>query len=57
MRGDSLVWGFPVPGGRVRYTIWRGVGDTWEEIGEFLREGAAPMRIITMSLRRTSVSP
>lgn len=52
MRGDTLVWGFEVPGGRVRYRIWHGADDTWEEDGEFLRGGQSAMRLIRMSLRR-----
>ncbi len=52
MQGDTLVWGFEVPGGRVRYRIWHGADDTWEEDGEFLAGGRSVMRLIRMSLRR-----
>lgn len=51
VRGDTLVWGFPSSGGRVRYTIVAR-GDTYHEIGEFLRPGGAPIKTIEMTLRR-----
>jgi hypothetical protein len=51
IRPDTLIWGFPVPGGRVRYTIAFG-NDTWHEIGEFLREGAPPITTAELTLRR-----
>jgi hypothetical protein len=51
LRPDTLLWGFAVPGGRVRYTIAYNA-DRWHEIGEFLREGAPPFRTIEMDLRR-----
>ncbi len=51
IRPDSLIWGFAVPGGRVRYTIAFG-NDTWHEIGEFLREGAPPIPTAELRLRR-----
>lgn len=53
IRPDTIVWGFAVPGGRIRYTIAL-TADTWHEIGEFIREGAAPIKTIDMRLRRTS---
>lgn len=52
IRPDTIVWSFPVPGGTVRYTIAL-TADTWHEVGHFLREGAAPVSIIEMRLRRT----
>lgn len=51
IRPDTLVWGFAVPGGRVRYTIAFG-GDVWHEIGEFVRDGAPPVKTMEMRLRR-----
>lgn len=51
VHGDTLVWGFPSSGGRVRYTIVAR-GDTYHEIGEFLRPGGAPIKTIEMTLRR-----
>lgn len=52
VRPDTLVWSFPVPGGRIRYTIAL-TADTWHEVGDFIPEGRAPMRTIEMRLRRT----
>jgi hypothetical protein len=46
-----MVWSFAVPGGRVRYVIAL-TDQTWHETGEFIREGAAPVRTIEMRLRR-----
>jgi len=51
VRPDTIVWGFAVPGGRVRYTIAFG-GDSWHEVGEFIRDGAAPIRTMEMRLAR-----
>lgn len=53
VRGDTIVWGFAVPGGRVRYTIAL-TADTWHEVGHFIAEGRPPMTTIEMRLRRTS---
>lgn len=53
IRPDTMVWGFGVPGGRVRYTIAL-TDDTWHEVGEFLREGAVPVRTIEMRLTRSA---
>jgi hypothetical protein len=52
LRPDTVVWGFPVPGGRVRYVI--ALSDSsWHEVGFFEREGARPVRTIEMHLRRS----
>lgn len=53
LKPDTIVWGFPVPGGRVRYTIAFSRTD-WHEVGHFLREGAAPMQFIEMRLKRSA---
>jgi hypothetical protein len=51
VKGDTLVWGFAVPGGRVRYTAI--FSDTsWHEVGHFLREGMAPVLMIDMRLKK-----
>ena len=55
--GDGrLVWGIKVPGGRVRFTITRTAADEWHEVGEFVRDGAAPdakaPRMMEMTLKR-----
>lgn len=52
-RPDTLIWGFPVPGGRIKYTIAY-TNDAWHEVGEFLRDGAPPIVTIDMKLRKTS---
>jgi hypothetical protein len=51
LKPDTLMWGFPVPGGRVRYTLAYSETD-WHEVGHFLRDGAAPMQFIEMRLKR-----
>jgi hypothetical protein len=51
LRPDTLIWGFPVPGGRIRFTIAYG-NNEWHEIGHFLREGAPPVTTIEMRLRK-----
>ncbi len=53
IKGDTIVWGFPVPGGRVRYTIAL-TQDTWHEVGHYLADGRPPMPTIDMRLRRTA---
>ncbi len=50
-RPDTLIWGFAVPGGRVRYIIAY-TNDTWHEVGEFLREGAPSVRTIDLRLKK-----
>jgi hypothetical protein len=52
VKPDTLIWGFPVPGGRVRYVIAFG-SDRWHEVGHFERPGAAPFKILDMTLART----
>jgi hypothetical protein len=52
VRPDTIVWGFPVQGGRVRYTIAVKDG-TWHEVGEYLRDGGQPVRTVDMRLTRT----
>jgi hypothetical protein len=51
VNGDTLVWGFNVPGGRVRFTI-AFTDSTWHEVGHFLREGAPPVQTIEMRLKK-----
>jgi hypothetical protein len=49
--GDTLVWGFAVPGGRVRYTAIFS-DTTWHEVGHFLRDGVAPVVMMDMRLMK-----
>ena len=51
IKPDTMVWGFAVPGGRVRYVIAL-TDHTWHETGEFIRDGAPPVRTIEMRLKR-----
>ncbi len=51
-RTDTIIWGFAVTGGRIRYTITR-EDDGWHEVGDFIREGGQPFRTIEMRLSRT----
>ena len=51
LKGDTLVWGFNVPGGRIRFTIAFN-DSTWHEVGHFLREGAPPVQTIEMRLKK-----
>ncbi len=52
LKGDTLVWGFAVNGGRVRYTTVFSDTD-WHEVGHFIREGMAPMLMMEMRLKKT----
>ena len=51
LKPDTLIWGFAVPGGRIRFTMAYGNGE-WHEIGHFLRDGAPPMTTIEMRLKK-----
>lgn len=53
IKPDTLVWGFPVPGGTVRYVIAL-TDSTWHEEGFFERAGAPPFKMIDMRLRKTT---
>jgi hypothetical protein len=51
VRPDTVIWGFPVPGGRIRYTIAYS-NTSWHEVGHFLREGTPPIPTVDMRLRK-----
>jgi hypothetical protein len=51
LKGDTLVWGFDVTGGRVRFTT-AFTDSTWHEVGHFLREGAPPFQTMEMRLKK-----
>ncbi len=53
LKGDTLVWGFAVQGGRVRYTTVFSDTD-WHEVGHFLREGAPPAVMMEMRLKKVA---
>jgi hypothetical protein len=52
VRPDTIIWGFAVPGGRIRYTI-AFTATSWHEIGEFIREGGQTFKTMEMRLART----
>lgn len=49
---NTAVWGFPVPQGRVRYTIRLTEKGEWNEVGEFSRDGQSWMKFFEMTLVR-----
>jgi hypothetical protein len=51
IRGDTIEWGFPVPGGRVRYVIAL-TADTWHEVGHFVPDGGGEFPVVELKLRR-----
>lgn len=53
IRPDTIVWGFPVPGGRIRYTIAL-TADTWHEVGDYIADGRPPTRTVEMRLLRVA---
>lgn len=53
IKPDTVIWSFPVPGARIRYTIAH-VNGTWHEVGHYIREGAPPVKTIDMRLTRTT---
>lgn len=52
IKPDTIIWGFPVSGGRIKYTIAL-TADTWHEVGDYIADGRAPIRTIDMRLKRT----
>lgn len=52
VRPDTVIWGFAVPGGRVKYVIAL-TDSTWHEVGTYERAGVPPVTTIDMRLRRT----
>jgi hypothetical protein len=51
LRGDTLVWGFQMQGGRIRYTTVFSDTD-WHEVGHFIREGMPPVLMMEMRLKK-----
>jgi len=51
LRPDTLIWGFPVQAGRIRFTIAYSTTD-WYEVGHFIREGMPPIPTIEMRLKK-----
>jgi hypothetical protein len=52
IKQDTIVWSFPVQGGRIRYVIALST-DGWHETGDYVADGRPPYRTIDMRLRRT----
>lgn len=51
VRPDTLIWGIPVQGGRVRFTIAYS-GTDWHEVGHFIRDGAPPFQAVESRLKK-----
>ncbi len=49
---QGIVWGFEVPGGRVRYTVRLTPEGDWHERGEFSRDGTQWMPTLEMRLKK-----
>lgn len=54
---SGFVWGFEVPGGRIRYTMRLTAEGEWLERGEFSRDGERWFPTLEMRLRRQSPPP
>ena len=53
---DGFVWTVPAgPNATVRYTAVI-KGDTWREIGEYIKEGSEPRQVFEMNVRRIGSS-
>lgn len=51
LESNKYAWGFDTPNGKIRYTIViDAVKKTWNEVGEFSRDGAQWMRFFEMNL-------
>lgn len=50
-----FTWGFPVPGGRIRFQI-RQVGGEWHETGEYSADGSTWRKMLEMRLHRVGAS-
>lgn len=51
VRPDTLIWGLPVQGGRIRFTIAHSATD-WHEVAHFIRDGAPPFQAMEMRLKK-----
>ena len=50
-RPDTLIWGFPLQGGRIRFTIAYSNTD-WHEVGHFIPQGGQPIPTVDMRLKK-----
>ena len=56
VRPDGFAWSHPAgPGATMRYTATV-IGDEWHEVGERVAEGASPVQVFEMRLRRVGPS-
>ena len=51
LKPDTLIWGFPIQGGRVRFTIAYSSTD-WHEVGHFIPNGGQPIPTIDTRLKK-----
>ena len=51
VKPDTLIWGFPIQGGRIRFTI-AFTNTDWHEVGHYIREGMPPIPTIDMRLKK-----
>ena len=51
--GDVFIWSFDVPGGKVRYTLTANE-TSWDEFGEFSRDGNQWYKFMEMNLSKDS---
>ena len=51
VRPDTLIWGFPIQGGRIRFTVAYTNTD-WYEVGHFIPNGAAPIPTVETRLKK-----
>ena len=51
VKPDTLIWGFPVQGGRIRFTIAYSNTD-WHEVGHFLMQNGAAIPTVDMRLKK-----
>lgn len=50
--GKGFEWGFAAGPGRVRYVMKIDDAGAWVETGEFLRDGAPPMKMLEMKVQK-----
>lgn len=51
VKPDTLIWGFPVQGGRIRFTIAYSNTD-WHEVGHFLMQNGTAIPTVDMRLKK-----
>ena len=51
LKPDTLIWGIPVQGGRLRFTVAYGSTD-WHEIGHFMLQGGNAIPAVEMRLKK-----